>query len=159
MLGAVLRLLEPVPREVFVSDWSAVGRKSRRKGKRFEQEVARFMTSVTGMEFTSTRNSGRTDLKGDVYAISDPYRFVVECKDRRMTVKSLMLGLSWLDQAIEKARTEAQQTRAVHCYLFVKAEGVTFVYGDCRALKLPENPCGVTDVRGRTWRRVVLGGP
>jgi len=75
-------------------NWSKIGRKSRRKGKAYECVIARWLTEVTGWCWQSTRNSGRTDLKGDVYCVGEigggvprfagtPYdRVMVECKHR-----------------------------------------------------------------------------
>ena len=61
---------------------SQIGRMSRRKGKSFECKMARYFTKWTGEKWESTRNSGRTDLKGDIYCVGKPnLRFDVECKD------------------------------------------------------------------------------
>ena len=61
---------------------SQIGRMSRRKGKSFECRMARYFTKWTGEKWESTRNSGRTDLKGDIYCVDKPnLRFDVECKD------------------------------------------------------------------------------
>lgn len=63
---------------------SQTGRFSRRKGKRFENWVARYFTQWTGLKWETTRNSGRTDLKGDIYCLSRPdLPLVVECKHRK----------------------------------------------------------------------------
>jgi len=56
---------------------------SRRKGKSFEREIARYFTEWTGIKWETTRNSGRTDLKGDIYCPSIPnFPLIVECKHR-----------------------------------------------------------------------------
>lgn len=143
-----------------MSDWSAVGRRSRRKGKRFEQEIARYLTEVSGFAFTSTRNSGRTDLKGDVYCVSNPRLAVVECKDRKLSIKSLMSGVAWLDQALDKLRVEADGADVR--LMFAKADGIVFVHGDFRSYRslLRYRECHdgeVKDARGRVWWRVVVG--
>lgn len=62
--------------------WSKVGRRSRSKGKRFEREVAKMLTTHTGCVWQTTRNSGRTDLKGDVYSDVCLNEVIVECKHR-----------------------------------------------------------------------------
>ena len=57
---------------------------SRRKGKSFECWCARYFTQWTGLEWQTTRNSGRTDLKGDIYCVSRPdLLLIVECKHRK----------------------------------------------------------------------------
>lgn len=63
---------------------SQVGKLSRRKGKTFERWCARYFTKCTGKKWETTRNSGRTDLKGDIYCVSRPsLGLVVECKHRK----------------------------------------------------------------------------
>ena len=63
---------------------SQVGKMSRRKGKQFEREIAKFFTEWTDVKWETTRNSGRTDLIGDIYMPSKPlFPMVVECKHRR----------------------------------------------------------------------------
>lgn len=74
-------------------DWSKVGRKSRRKGKKFECEIAGLLRHWTGEDWQSTRNSGRTDLPGDIYCLSRPTLVSVECKDRKCWMtRDLLLG-------------------------------------------------------------------
>ena len=63
---------------------SQIGKLSRRKGKSFECWCARYFTQWTGLEWQTTRNSGRTDLKGDIYCLSRPdLPLIVECKHRK----------------------------------------------------------------------------
>lgn len=63
---------------------SQVGKMSRRKGKSFERWVARYFSKWTGLKWETTRNSGRTDLRGDIYCVSRPdLPLVVECKHRK----------------------------------------------------------------------------
>jgi len=71
---------------------SQVGKMSRRKGKAFERWCARYFTKWTGLKWETTRNSGRTDLKGDIYCVSRPdLPLVVECKnDKRYSVHAMM---------------------------------------------------------------------
>lgn len=162
LFRALLRLLAPVPGVVPMTNWSEVGRRSRRKGKAFEQLVARHLSEVSGHQFTSTRNSGRTDLKGDVYSPRYADLLVIECKDRALSIRSLMTGCSWLDGAIAKAEREAGAGNAA--IMFVKADGVVFIHGpDWAVGRLYERPpfrpigdCEVKDVHGRIWWRVVL---
>jgi len=77
------------------TNWSKVGKRSRRKGKRFEQQISRFLSECTAAIFTSTRNSGRTDLPGDVYCVDERYedKFVHECKHREsMSAHHMLMG-------------------------------------------------------------------
>lgn len=71
---------------------SQVGKFSRRKGKSFERWCARYFTQWTGLKWETTRNSGRTDLKGDIYCLSRPdLPLVVECKnDKRYSVHAML---------------------------------------------------------------------
>jgi len=71
---------------------SQIGRASRRKGKAFECWCARYFTQWTGLKWESTRNSGRTDLKGDIYCVSRPdLLLTVECKDdKRYSVHAML---------------------------------------------------------------------
>lgn len=66
-----------------MADWSKTGRKSRRKGKVFEREVAAIYRKWTGYDFQTTRNSGRTDLPGDVYCVDRDFKVHIECKHRK----------------------------------------------------------------------------
>lgn len=62
---------------------SAIGRKSRRKGKSFERDIATYFQNISKEEeFRTVRNSGRTDLAGDVYCIGKEYELFIECKHR-----------------------------------------------------------------------------
>lgn len=78
------------------TDWSRVGRKSRRKGKSHEREIARVLRKSTSCEWLTTRNSGRTDLGGDVYSpggMCDNVMF--ECKHRKSwKMSDMVLGNS-----------------------------------------------------------------
>ena len=71
---------------------SQVGRASRRKGKSFERWCARYFTQWTGLKWETTRNSGRTDLKGDIYCVSRPdLPLIVECKfDKKYSVHAML---------------------------------------------------------------------
>ena len=76
------------------TNWSKVGKRSRRKGKVYERKVAALLREATGVDWQTTRNSGRTDLKGDVYCLeSRRDEALVECKDREYwTIANLMKG-------------------------------------------------------------------
>jgi len=71
---------------------SQIGKMSRRKGKQFERWCAGHFTKFTGLLWQTTRNSGRTDLKGDIYCVDYPdLPVVIECKnDKRYTAHAML---------------------------------------------------------------------
>jgi Holliday junction resolvase len=91
-----------------MTNWSKVGRRSRRKGKKFECNVAKMLRDVTGLDWQSTRNSGRTDLPGDIYCLDRECIAVIECKDRptQMTTRDVIRGnvgyKKQMEQVIER---------------------------------------------------------
>ena len=83
---------------------SQIGKHSRRKGKKFENWCARYFSQWTGLKWSSTRNSGRTDLKGDIFCVSRPdLPLVVECKhDKRYSVHAMLKPTkAWTDMIIK----------------------------------------------------------
>lgn len=93
-----------------MTDWSKVGKRSRRKGKTCECEVANKLAELTGRLWSSTRNSGRTDLKGDVYCVGckDPNFLVVEVKNR---------DWKWSDILKRNAKVERELDGVKHLFL------------------------------------------
>ena len=91
------------------TDWSKVGRKSRRKGKKYETMIAGCLRECTGLNWQTTRNSGRTDLKGDLYCLDRADFVVVECKDRESFQPLAMLqeNAGFTDE-LAKVRSETQ---------------------------------------------------
>lgn len=85
---------------------SAIGRRSRRKGKAFECWCARFFYKWFEGKWQSTRNSGRTDLKGDIYCVDYPLSdLVVECKhDKKYNVMSMLRPTEAFKHLIRKYR-------------------------------------------------------
>lgn len=85
---------------------SAIGRKSRRKGKTFERWCARFFYKWFEGQWQTTRNSGRTDLKGDIYCVDCPLSdLVVECKhDKKYNVMSMLRPTEAFKHLIRKYR-------------------------------------------------------
>ncbi len=116
-----------------MTDWSKTGRKSRRKGKRFECEVARLLTEWTDDKWETTRNSGRTDLKGDVYCPGKrKYDSVlVECKDRKtFTVVAMVKGLKSMEnqlQGIDQRYLDNYPEPCNRLLIFVKTDAGVFV--------------------------------
>ena len=86
---------------------SQTGRLSRRKGKAFECWVARLFTKATGVKWETTRNSGRTDLRSDVYAPDLGEPFIVECKHRKeYELGQMMSNTKSLQDVVNKAEKE-----------------------------------------------------
>ena len=89
---------------------SQVGKMSRRKGKAFECFCARYFTAWTGTKWETTRNSGRTDLKGDIYCVEHPdMNMVIECKHRKAYIVHAMLKPTkafedMIDESLAKLR-------------------------------------------------------
>jgi len=86
---------------------SQIGKLSRRKGKSFEREMARLFTKATGIKWETTRNSGRTDLRGDIYAPDLGEPFIVECKHRKeYELHQMMSNTKSLRDVVKKAEGE-----------------------------------------------------
>ena len=85
---------------------SRIGKRSRRKGKSFEQWCARFFRKWFEGKWETTRNSGRTDLHGDIYRLDAPdMPFVVECKhDKKYTIKAMAKPTEAIKQLVRKYR-------------------------------------------------------
>lgn len=116
-----------------MTDWSKTGRRSRRKGKRFECQIARLLTEWTGGKWETTRNSGRTDLKGDVYCPGNrAYDSVlVECKDRKtFTVAAMVKGLKSVENQLEGIYQRYLDNYPKPCnrlLIFIKTDAGVFV--------------------------------
>ncbi len=88
---------------------SQIGKLSRRKGKSFERTIANIFTQATGLKWVTTRNSGRTDLRGDIYCpeLGREY-FIVECKHRKeYELPQLMANTKSVQQVFNKLKTES----------------------------------------------------
>lgn len=105
---------------------SATGRKSRRKGKRFEREVAYIFTKATGRKWETTRNSGRTDLKGDIYCpeVPDMQQVIIECKHRKkLSMTSLVKFNKSVKDVIEKTCNDMIESHHVlQCVVVFKTD-------------------------------------
>ena len=73
---------------------SKIGRKSRNKGKSFERKMAiKHREWMPGTNWQTTRNSGRTDLPGDIFDMDGETIVLSECKHRQTwNVRGLTLG-------------------------------------------------------------------
>lgn len=65
------------------AEQSKIGRRSRRRGKKFERVVAGSYRDWFGNNWQTNRNSGRTDLPGDIYCVDRASMVFVECKHRQ----------------------------------------------------------------------------
>lgn len=106
-----------------MADWSKVGRRSRRKGKAHECEIARVLRRASACEWQTVRNSGRTDLAGDVYS---PGGFcdhvMIECKHREtFELAAMVQGHAAYVQEMVKVVCEDWGRRPQHVLVvFVK---------------------------------------
>lgn len=110
---------------------SQVGKMSRRKGKSFERWVARYFTQWTGLKWETTRNSGRTDLKGDIYCVSKPdLPLVVECKDdKRYSVHAMLKPTkAWTDMIKEVSRRSSVPGMDALIFIVKNETGIWFNY-------------------------------
>lgn len=73
-----------------MTDWSKVGKKSRRKGGEYERKICHFLTDITGVKFKRSPRSGALLREGRISGIyisgdltSDrDFVFSIECKNR-----------------------------------------------------------------------------
>lgn len=110
---------------------SQVGKMSRRKGKSFERWCARYFTQWTGLKWETTRNSGRTDLKGDIYCLSRPdLPLVVECKhDKRYSVHAMLKPTKAFADLISKHKNRYEQNKyKVKFIMLIKNETSVWYY-------------------------------
>lgn len=142
---------------------SAIGRRSRAKGKRFERRVAALLREWTGADWQTTRNSGRTDLKGDVYVPDCPEAdgILVECKDRKAwTLKAVAQRRTMVAQELDSLvrafiAEAAYQSRYTRLLVFVSLHGDILVGWRCRGgmpgLQRSRRECFLMEVGGLHW--------
>lgn len=102
--------------------FSKTGRKSRRKGKSFERMVAGVLRLWTpGTDWQTTRNSGRTDIPGDVYAPDRAIKCVIECKHRKnWSVQDIIRNNKGYADEMQKVLIEDwEPVIQTHHYLFI----------------------------------------
>lgn len=124
--------------------WSQIGKRNRRVGKEFERVIARKLREVSGLDWQSTRNSGRTDLKGDVYCVNNRIygeRILIECKNRDdMGVINLLKGNKIITNTVIKGVEDLSGDYYKEFLLFVNSDGGVFY------LHLRQNDRGGVDV-------------
>lgn len=84
-----------------MTNWSAIGKKSKDKGKAYERTIAKALTDFTGVNFRKVPGSGGMDKQGlvvaghifcgDVMSDRADFRFSVEAKNRKNFLFSQVL--------------------------------------------------------------------
>lgn len=104
---------------------SQVGRYSRRKGKRFENEVAKMLSDAWGVPLLWTPMSGGLSLRGDLAVGGSPPKFAltvnIECKNREnVTLRRVLM---------EPTRIPVESKQVV----FFKDDGITWMAWDVQS--------------------------
>lgn len=104
-----------------MTDRSKIARRSRRKGKSFECLMARTFRDWFGHNWQTSRNSGRTDIPGDIFCVDRPTRIMVECKHRkswsiRDIVRQNTSYVANLEEVIQKHHDLADERRGLINY-------------------------------------------
>lgn len=103
-------------------DWSAIGRRSKRKGKTYERKIAGLLSEFTGVNFRKTPGSGgfnkqgvvikQESFCGDVICDRADFKFCVEAKNRdTFNFHSLLVNPNtsafseWWHQCLEDAKS------------------------------------------------------
>ena len=84
-------------------DWSAVGKRSVEKGKRYERKVVKELSKILELNFRRTICSGGQYECGDIKRVDGPFGLIIECKDEAgMSLLRVMKGTSNLIKYIDK---------------------------------------------------------
>ncbi|MCK5612609.1 hypothetical protein KAR91_62635 [Candidatus Pacearchaeota archaeon] len=129
---------------------SETGKMSRRKGKAFECFCARYFTAWTGLDWQTTRNSGRTDILGDIYCVARPdMNMVIECKHRKAySVHAMLKPTKAFEDMIEESRTKLSGDQ----YLVFIVKNETGIW-------MSETLVGKRDLTYTTWFGSRYGSP
>jgi len=107
-----------------------------RKGKRYEREIANYLTKKTGLKWQRTPQSGATatsqnlkeTFKGDVFTEQEPYHsIVIECKNmagKDISLAHLFRKKSKIHSFIQQAEKEAGNNNWL---LFIRFKGKDFI--------------------------------
>lgn len=134
-------------------DWSAIGRRSKRKGKTYERKIAGLLTDFTDVNFRKTPGSGgfnkqgvmikQESFCGDVICDRADFKFCVEAKNRdTFNFHSLLVNPNtaafseWWHQCLE----DAKSVNLLPIMFFKPELGEDFValtQEGCQALGLP----------------------
>lgn len=141
---------------------SQTGKMSRRKGKAFECWCARYFTAWTGIKWETTRNSGRTDLKGDIYCLEFPYiSLVIECKHRKAySVHAMLKPTKAFEDMINESRSKLLQGQFL-VFIVKNETGVwmsnsLMIHGKKIGLRFraEDRATGMRCCKGTTWFKI-----
>ena len=138
-------------------DWSKIGRRSRRKGQRFERKIAKVLTKATGLTWRRTPASGGMEWKGDVICTDlAPHQqpFIVECKDRGIRFDAEYINNyptleKWID---------VYGSDDLVYLVFTTNNGITLVYGAWGQVKTLDWLAQQAEILTRVHRRQIEDG-
>lgn len=118
-----------------MTDYSAVGKKSRNKGGRFERQMAKELTEWWGYEFNRVPASGglhwasSNNVAGDIVVPSDAnFPFVIECKNREdWTIENLFLNNKEIKNWWAQVVGDAKETKNTPLLIFTRNRAKNFV--------------------------------
>lgn len=130
---------------------SQVGKFSRAKGKRLEREMARYFTKWTGLKWECSRNSGRTDVKGDVYCVEYPdLPMIVECKHRmEYSVHAMLKPTKAFTDMLKESRDKISENQFM-VFIVKNETGIWIAGGNLKAYSTGGEAiesCGLTWVK------------
>jgi len=139
-------------------NWSKIGKHSRRKGKKFEQDIARMLRLGMGENWQTTRNSGRTDIKGDIYCSKYPF-IMIECKHRKsFSLRSMVQKNGLFQKAVIYIIDEFNKffTNSSILIIFLKNETGLWVMVDFSNSSILNEMYIISDIQiienGRIWQ-------
>lgn len=139
-----------------MTNYSAVGKKSKRKGASFELETAKLLGKWWGFDFHRVPASGGLHWKGSNNVVGDivapleaDFPFVVECKKREeWTLENLFLNnkdiKNWWGQVVG----DAKESNKIPMLVFTRNRAKTFVM-------LPFNPLLIDEIEKREFPLMV----
>lgn len=118
-----------------MTDYSAVGRKSKSKGARFELETAKNLSKWWGHDFHRVPASGGLHWKGSNNVVGDivapieaGFPFVVECKNREeWTIENLFLNNKEIKNWWAQVVGDAKESGKIPMLIFTRNRAKTFV--------------------------------
>lgn len=118
-----------------MTDYSAVGKKSRNKGGRFERETAKILSKWWGHEFHRVPASGglhwgaSNNVAGDIVVpLEANFPFVIECKNREdWTIENLFLNNKELKNWWAQVVNDSEETGKIPLLIFTRNRAKNFV--------------------------------
>lgn len=102
------------------------GSRSNNKGKRYERDIAKTLSSWSGVELVRTPLGAPEEIYADVWPVlvTDHFPLAVECKcDEDWSFDQIMKGtgqwFSWLEQAYRQATTAERELGRLHVPMLV----------------------------------------